>query len=90
MLFWPNVIEIQIINYSNSHIHFRGHDDKIRKEVFITDFYGQPDTSKRSESWSLLSRINQGLDKPWCVIGNFNEITLQDKKVGGRLRLAKK
>lgn len=41
------------------------------------------------ESWKLMAKINQDLNKPWRVIGNFNEITNQDEKFGRRLRSQK-
>lgn len=42
--------------------------------------------SKRAESWGLLTRINQGIDAHCCVIGGFNKITTQDKKLGSKMR----
>lgn len=41
---------------------------------------------KRVDFWDLLERINPRPQIGWCVLGNFNEITSQDEKVGGKLR----
>lgn len=52
-------------------------------------FYGFLKTSGRIYSWELLAKIHFDNTTPWCVIGDFNEITNQDKKLGERLRSQK-
>lgn len=76
-LLWQEDINLEILNYSNSHI-----TSKIRD----FDFYGQPDTCKRLESWNLSNRINKEPDMSWCVLDDFNEIVTQDEKLRGRSR----
>lgn len=36
-----------------------------------------------------MAKINEFVDAPRCAVGDFNEITSQMEKYGGRLRLAK-
>lgn len=55
----------------------------------LTGFYGNPNTSKRKESWALLNRLNPH-NRAWCVMGCFSEILFQHKKKGGRPRLESK
>lgn len=33
---------------------------------------------------AMLNRINQNFARYWCVIGNFNEMSTQYEKQGGR------
>lgn len=47
---------------------------------FLTVFYGNPSSSKRQLLWELLSKINNEKGQPWCVIGDFNEILIQEEK----------
>ena len=43
----------------------------------FTDFYGEPETARRSEAWSKLRQLNFDLVMPWLCVGDFNEITRQ-------------
>lgn len=49
-------------------------------------FYGNPDRSKRPESWAKLKSLKGTLLLPWLAIGDYNEITGLTKKEGGRAR----
>lgn len=44
------------------------------------------DSSKRRESWELLSSFEPEVNKGWCLVGNFNEIVWQSEKQGERNR----
>uniref|UniRef100_A0A7N2L446 DUF4283 domain-containing protein n=1 Tax=Quercus lobata TaxID=97700 RepID=A0A7N2L446_QUELO len=49
----------------------------------LTGFYGNPDTSRRTESWNLLKYLSGLSQFPWLVIGDFNEIVGLSEKEGG-------
>lgn len=46
-----------------------------------TSFYGQPNSSKRHISWSLIKSLKMQCDMPWVIFGDFNEITHSDEKL---------
>lgn len=46
-------------------------------------FYGNPDTTKRHESWSLLKSIKDMSQLLWVAIGDFNELAGLSEKEGG-------
>uniref|UniRef100_A0A2N9IPV8 Reverse transcriptase domain-containing protein n=1 Tax=Fagus sylvatica TaxID=28930 RepID=A0A2N9IPV8_FAGSY len=48
----------------------------------LTGFYGNPESSKRDDSWTLLRRLKRYDNLPWLVIGDFNEITDPSEKSG--------
>ena len=52
----------------------------------LTGFYGNPETSKRVESWKLLNSLCSISHLPWLVIGDFNEIRCAEEKEGGVAR----
>ena len=54
-----------------------------------TGFYGHPSASKRHTSWKLLETLKEQCDMPWVVLGDFNEITQSDEKLGWLDRDAK-
>lgn len=51
----------------------------------FTGFYGHLEASKRRATWNLLLLLNPSTKKPWCIIGDFNEIICQDEMMGGDL-----
>lgn len=52
--------------------------------VWLIGFYGHSKMHHWHKSWQLLECLNVGNMKSWCVIGDFNEITAQHEKDGGR------
>lgn len=52
----------------------------------LTSFYGQPDWTKRKESWALLQHLHDFQPDPWLCYGDFNEIVRLHEKVGGARR----
>ena len=55
----------------------------------LIGFYGQPDTNKREETWSILESLGRTNQLPWLCIGDFNEILSHSEKSDGRLRPAR-
>lgn len=53
-------IKLEIKNYFQYHIHSKICDETLGLDWFLTGFYGQLKTSKRSVSWELFDRINLG------------------------------
>lgn len=85
-LLWNEEVPIEIVKFSNYYIHSKIIEKATGVEWCLTRFYGIPKTSKRSDYWALLDRINQSVVEFWCLRGDFNEKTTQDKKKGGRPR----
>lgn len=52
----------------------------------LTGFYGNPESSKQEESWSLLWHLQTHAPSPWLYIGNFNEIVDPSEKEGAIVR----
>ena len=52
-------------------------------------FYGQPDASKREETWRILERLGTSNSLPWLCIGDNNEILSDAEKLGGNPRAPK-
>jgi exonuclease III len=76
-LFWKDSLKVEIFNYSRHHINAivqEGEDDFRWK---LTGFYGQPDTARREESWTLLRHLKSIQPTHWLCVGDFNEILEQ-------------
>ncbi|KAL0014054.1 hypothetical protein SO802_001123 [Lithocarpus litseifolius] len=85
VLFWKENFKLDVQTFSKYHI-----DAKINQntdeEWRFTDFYGEPDTNKRHEAWNKLRRLRNRGSSTWICAGDFNEITRQSEKIGGRGR----
>lgn len=49
----------------------------------MTEFYGEPTTSHRSEGWDMLRMLSSKPKLPWCCVGDFNELLEVSDKRGG-------
>lgn len=85
-LLWKNDDQVKIQNYSHGHISAWIMDNDHRDPWFFTDFYGEPNTNKRSLSWSLLNQLKPNPIIPWLISRDFNEILFYHEKRGGHPR----
>ena len=56
------------------------------EEWRFTGFYGEPDTQLRHEAWARLQSLKNWSAVLWICAGDFNEVTKQAEKLGGRTR----
>lgn len=85
-MMWSDGTEFEIVNYYNYHIHAKIKGNPTDLGWFLTRFYRIPKAKKRMDFRNLLEKINPRSEASWCVLGDFNEITTQNKKMRGRLR----
>lgn len=60
-MLWKNEIEAQVQSYYKWHISLLVKDTLTNSDCLLTVFYGHPDKTKRSSTWSLLKELNQNL-----------------------------
>ncbi|KAK9985942.1 hypothetical protein SO802_030893 [Lithocarpus litseifolius] len=85
-LLWKNSTRVDVQTYSPRHIDAIVTEEQGNKKWRFTGFYGNPETSKREESWKLLEQLSKSCDLPWVCMGDFNEIMHAGEKVGGNVR----
>lgn len=83
-IFWKPDVDVCILsahpNFIDTSISFKG---KAFNGTFV---YGAPDIPKRLEVWEKLSELYADRNNPWFLTGDFNEITDNSEKAGGRER----
>ena len=84
-LFWKSSINLTVVGSSKYYIHSVINKDSYNKWRLI-GFYGEPETTRRTEAWDQLRYLNSQSNTPWLCVGDFNEIIRQDEKVGGGIR----
>lgn len=81
-MLWKSEIIVWVDSFSNYHIDAivnGGTEDAWR----LTGFYGEPETSRRSEEWNMLRMLSSKPKLPWCCFGYFNELLrVEDKQRG--------
>lgn len=45
-----------------------------------TGFYGYPERDRRVESWNLIKILAHKSVLPWCIIGDFNDMSNVSEK----------
>ena len=85
MLFWKNEVQVMV---EDSHRYFIDViiDKNKETEWRFTRFYGELETYRRMEAWNKLRGLNTRSGIPWLCVGDFNEISRQDEKLGGAMR----
>jgi hypothetical protein len=81
-MLWRDSNTLEIQNYSRWHINAIMKETAEEGPWKLTGFYGQPDWTKRKESWALLQQLKEFQPNPWMCCGDFNEIVAQHEKVG--------
>jgi hypothetical protein len=76
ILLWKSDLSVEIHNYSRRHVNaiIKKNKNAGASWKFI-GFYGNPESDKRMESWSLLRYLSSFHPSPWLCLGDFNEIT---------------
>ncbi|KAL0461292.1 UNVERIFIED_CONTAM: hypothetical protein Slati_0016800 [Sesamum latifolium] len=82
-LLWDKSVCCVLRSFSQYHIDVNVHADDDSSPWRFTEFYGEPDTSKRKSSWNLLASLVAQSPRAWLVGGYFNEILKQSEKQGG-------
>lgn len=78
---------MEVQNFSKFHTHAKVTEEGEEVEPWwLTGFYGQPDVSKRHESWTLLRSLKVPSDKGWLLLGDFNDILSNNEKTGSRAK----
>ncbi|KAA3463879.1 reverse transcriptase [Gossypium australe] len=81
-LAWKEEIRVTLRNFSRWHIDVLIKEDNV-EEWRYTGFYGSPYTKDKNAVWNILRRLDQEVEYPWLVIGDFNEILYSFEKSGG-------
>lgn len=50
---------------------------------FLTVVYASPRENERATTWHQLKVLADGIQEPWMMVGDFNEIASPDEKKGG-------
>ena len=72
-LFWDESLAVNLITISNKVIDVSVQEDPASPPWRISFFYGEPRVEDRYLTWEFMKRIKSRSDKPWIMVGDFNE-----------------
>lgn len=49
----------------------------------FTAIYGSPQRNRRQELWDFMESITPTNSEPWLLLGDFNEILMEEETLGG-------
>ena len=72
-LYWHESYDVQILDKKERYIDalVRIHPDA--EQWRVTCVYGEPRVENRPAMWSALQNLKTVIDRPWLVVGDFNE-----------------
>ncbi|XP_030949822.1 uncharacterized protein LOC115973699 [Quercus lobata] len=77
-------VEINVLAITKQEIHV---DVKVRSSDFawlLSAIYASPRSAERCVLWDNLTKVADLHNKPWIMVGDFNEPLLEEDKFGGR------
>lgn len=81
-LLWRDEDVVWVDSFSNYHIDAIVHGG-LENAWRLKGFYGEPETSRRSEGWNMLCMSCSKPKLSWCVFDYFNELLEVGDKNGG-------
>uniref|UniRef100_A0A803PQ90 DUF4283 domain-containing protein n=1 Tax=Cannabis sativa TaxID=3483 RepID=A0A803PQ90_CANSA len=78
----PSAYSVDIKYCSSQLVHCYIHSMKQNEKFFVTFIYGFNDEQKREELWGNLEKLATGIQEPWIILGDFNEILYANERVG--------
>lgn len=80
-LLWKEQHMVQLLGYGRTFIDLKISLDNYQPWRLI-GFYGCPRSSRRRAFWDLITSLNGLHNRPWCILGDFNDIMSSNEKAG--------
>ena len=82
---WNNTnIKANVILKEDRAIHMLVFEYATQKFSILSGIYAPAQASDKDAFWSHLCNLNNIIDMPWCLIGDFNELECPSDKQGGQ------
>jgi len=78
-------VDVSIITKETRIIHCLVLDKLTTKECLLSTIYAPARENQKDDFWKHLHQLHNSIDKPWCIMGDFNETLNASEKIGGIL-----
>ncbi|KAI9090708.1 hypothetical protein K1719_028561 [Acacia pycnantha] len=76
-------ISVSILEENTQFFHLKCHSASLPL-FFISAIYVIPHSNNREILWDNIGRLAKGINGPWSVLGDFNDICSINERIGGR------
>ncbi|KAJ1388799.1 Ribonuclease H-like superfamily [Sesbania bispinosa] len=83
-LLWDDTVEVEVIAHCKNYIHNCMKEKRESNFWECTFVYGDPKPSPRRHLWNQLSLLQTSRDRPWELVGDFNQVLSAAEKDGLR------
>ncbi|KAF9618380.1 hypothetical protein IFM89_001015 [Coptis chinensis] len=85
-IFWERSVVVKVIMSKSWFIHCKlsVKVNGVSESFFLSCVYGNSKSFIRRLQWPVLAMFQPANDESWLLMGDFNEITCQEEKCGGR------
>ena len=82
---WNDInIRANVLLNEDRAIHMLVFEFSTQKFSIISGIYAPAQSSAKDPFWAHLRNLNDVIDLPWCIIGDFNELECPSDKKGGQ------
>lgn len=82
--FWIDYCKAIVISNEEQQITICMEDSINNSRMYITRIHAKCTIAERKDLWVNLENLDQNIDAPWCIGGDFNTILAPEEKIGGR------
>ncbi|XP_075076993.1 uncharacterized protein LOC142163758 [Nicotiana tabacum] len=80
---WNYLDQTEVLVHSEQQITLNMKENAADSGTFITAVYAKCTTSERRDLWYSIHNMNNTIDGPWCIGGDFSIIMDPTEKLGG-------
>jgi len=82
---WDNgIIHASVLKKEQRAIHMLVYDTSKKCSSIVSGIYAPAQNLDKASFWNQLLQLNNIIDLPWCIIGDFNELANPTEKRGGK------
>jgi len=76
-------IEVSVLTKESQAIHCHIKDNLNNKQCILTTIYAPAQERDKDAFWQHLKQLNDSINLPWCIMGDFSEMIHPSDKVRG-------
>jgi len=76
-------VDVSIVAKETRIMHCLILDKLNAKECLLSAVYAPVRENQKDDFWLHLHQLHNYIDKPWCILGDFNEMLNASQKIGG-------
>lgn len=78
--------EVESVKTHPQYIHCRA-KNRGGFDINLTVVYGSSNPNKRRGLWEEINLLSININKPWLILGDFNEVRRREERIGPKARI---